>query len=389
MNILINTIATIMFLTIPAGVLWLCKKMPILGKIGPILILYAIGLILGNFRLIPGNSLELKDLITSVLVPLAIPMMLFNCRLKKGELKSHILALISGIAAVAITIIGGFLIFRGHLGEEAPKIGGLIAGVYTGGTPNLAALKAMLGVSDSTYLLINSYDVLVSVSYLAFILFGGISLFRKILGSNKKEFSEKDKKFIDNEIEKNNNNPYKGLFSKKGAKEIGLILIVTIIIIAAAAGLGIILPEQYFMAGFILMLTTGGIIASFVPKVRAAEHSYDIGLYLVYVFCLAIATMVDFKNLDIIGSAYILAYLLFVVFISLFVQTIMSKILKIDADTMIISSVSLINSPPFVPLIAASMKNRNVIVPGLSIGLIGYVVGNYLGFIMYELLKLI
>ena len=35
----------------------------------------------------------------------------------------------------------------------------------------------------------------------------------------------------------------------------------------------------------------------------------------------------------------------------------------------------------------AAMKNKNVLVPGLSIGIIGYAVGNYLGFIISQLLE--
>ena len=61
-------------------------------------------------------------------------------------------------------------------------------------------------------------------------------------------------------------------------------------------------------------------------------------------------------------------------------QTIFARILRIDADMMVISSVTYINSPPFVPMMSAAMKNKDVLVPGLSIGIIGYDAGNYLGF---------
>ena len=63
--------------------------------------------------------------------------------------------------------------------------------------------------------------------------------------------------------------------------------------------------------------------------------------------------------------------------------------MKVDADSMVISSVAFINSPPFVPMISAAMRNKNTLVTGLSAGLIGYAVGNYLGFIMKELLSIL
>jgi uncharacterized membrane protein len=35
------------------------------------------------------------------------------------------------------------------------------------------------------------------------------------------------------------------------------------------------------------------------------------------------------------------------------------------------------------------MKNKSVLVTGLTLGIIGYAVGNYLGYLMSELLKLL
>ena len=43
------------FCTIPAGVLWLCRKIKFLGKIGPVLILYMAGLIIGNIGIMPDQ----------------------------------------------------------------------------------------------------------------------------------------------------------------------------------------------------------------------------------------------------------------------------------------------------------------------------------------------
>ncbi len=58
------------------------------------------------------------------------------------------------------------------------------------------------------------------------------------------------------------------------------------------------------------------------------------------------------------------------------------KIFKIDADTTLISSVALINSPLFVPMVAQAMKNKSVIISGITIGIVGYAIGNYLGVIV-------
>ena len=74
------------------------------------------------------------------------------------------------------------------------------------------------------------------------------------------------------------------------------------------------------------------------------------------------------------------------IFGSLVLQVLLARLLKIDADTMTISSVTYICSPPFVPMMAAAMKNRSVLASGLAIGVVGYAIGNYLGFLLAGLL---
>jgi uncharacterized membrane protein len=61
------------------------------------------------------------------------------------------------------------------------------------------------------------------------------------------------------------------------------------------------------------------------------------------------------------------------------IQILLSRILKIDADTTIITSTAMIFSPPFVPVVAGALKNKEIIISGITVGLIGYALGNYLG----------
>jgi len=43
--------------------------------------------------------------------------------------------------------------------------------------------------------------------------------------------------------------------------------------------------------------------------------------------------------------------------------------------------------PPFVPAVAGAIKNKEIIVSGLTVGIIGYAVGNYLGVLVAEFLR--
>ena len=169
----------------------------------------------------------------------------------------------------------------------------------------------------------------------------------------------------------------------------GKLLGLTVLIVGASAGVALLLPSSMFMTIFILLLTTLGIAFSFVKPVKKMNYSYDMGMYFIYIFCIVVASMADLGQLDFVGGIGLLGYLLVAVFGSLMFQIIFAKILKIDSDMMVIASVTYINSPPFVPMMAAAMRNKDVLIPGLTIGVIGYAAGNYLGFLMSQLLGLL
>ena len=376
---------SIVFCTAPAGVLWICKKVRFLGKIGPVLLLYILGVIIGNIGIKPEGMATLQDIMSSAMVPLAIPMMLYGCTFRLRETRQQLKALLTGLAAVVIAVIIGHLIFGRHL-DEGAKIGGMLTGVYTGGTINLAALKTMLGVKNETYILLNSYDMLVSFLYLTFLLTIGIRLFRKFLPFKPDTVvnETEDKMDVLNE-----DNDYSDLFTRKGLRDAGKLLGTTLLICAVSAGTALLFPESAFMVIFILMLTTAGLACSFIKPIHDLRHSYNIGMYFIYIFCIVVASMADLTHLNLTGSLNLLGYLLFAVFGSLAIQALLARLFKIDADTMVIASVTFINSPPFVPMMAAAMKNRRVLVTGLTLGIIGYAVGNYLGFLISELLTLL
>ena len=377
----------LIFCIAPAGVLWVCKRVSFLGKIGPVLLLYILGVIIGNIGIKPEGMSTLQDIMSSAMVPLAIPMMLFGCTFRLRETKQQLKALVTGLTAVVIAVIIGYLIF-GHNIDEGAKVGGMLTGVYTGGTINLAALKTMLGVRNETYILLNSYDMLVSLLYLTFLLTIGIKLFRKFLPFKPDALEHGSYARVIKENQENEGD-YSQLFTKAGMKDAGRLLGITLLICAISAGVAMLLPESMFMVIFILMLTTLGLICSFIKPIHNLKHSYNIGMYFIYIFCIVVASMADLTNLNLTGSLNLLAYLLVVVFGSLGIQALLARLFKIDADTMVIASVTFINSPPFVPMMAAAMKNRRVLVTGLTLGIIGYAVGNYLGFLISELLKLL
>lgn len=379
----------LIFCLAPAFVLWLCKKVPFFGKIGPILILYILGVIIGNLPWINEGTYGFKDTLTTVLIPLALPMMLFACALTRDSLKGIFRTLIAGLVAIIASIILGYWLFGRHIANQGPEIAALITGCETGGTINMASLQTMLGVPSETFVMLNSYDMIVCFLYFIFLLSVGIRWFRKFLKVEPKDgkASASDAQAeVNEQIIESHKNPYKILKTAKGWGQVWRILVAVIICVGLSFLLTKLFPKGWFMPIFILGISTFALIAANTKPVKKLTFSYDLGLYLIYIFSIAIASMADISKLNIREGLYAFLFLFFVIFVSLLLQVILSKLLKIDADLMIASSVALINSPPFVPIVVSAMDNKKVLVPGITVGIIGFALGNYLGFFIYNLL---
>jgi uncharacterized membrane protein len=356
--------------------------------------LYFIGAIMANIGILPSKGpeseslLKMQDLFTNVTIPLAIPLMLFCFTYKKSETRDQLLAMITGLAAVIIAVVAGYPIFGPHI-PDGPRVAGMYTACLTGGTVNMAAVSKSLGSPDTQYALLNTYDMIVSFTYLVFIMAFGIRLARKFLPVKTLNLSN-DENSIKEELNKAEENPYKGLFTtKKGWHDLLILLGVTLLVVGASAGIGIalskLIPGGSFMMFFILAITSISIAVSFIKPIHDLDYGNAIGMYLIYIFSIVVASMANVRALDFTGALWIIGFLFFMEIVSLTLQLLSAKIFKIDADTAVIASVTYINSPPFVPMIAASMKNSRVLMPGLSIGIIGYAVGNYLGVLIFQL----
>ena len=161
----------VFYLFFPVFILYLCHKFPIVNKIGAVLLAYGFGLVLGNLNILPEGSNKVQDLMTMITIPLAIPLLLFSTNIKAWfkiagkTLVSMIIALVS----VVLVVFVGYFIFKGNGIKELWKIGGLLVGLYSGGTPNLASLKLILNVNPDVFVITHSFDMLISAIYLLFL----------------------------------------------------------------------------------------------------------------------------------------------------------------------------------------------------------------------------
>lgn len=406
----------------PAALMLLAKRWIWIDRVSPMSLLYIIGLLVANFT--PFMQVEGRTaLVTtagSVCIPIAIPLMLMSCNLATWNTRKALKAFFSGLMAVLVMSLAGFFLFRANdTPEHFAQVTAVSIGIYTGGIPNMGAIAQGVGMDNDTYLYLTSYDLIVTGLYLIFVIFFGKIVFRKLLPNNivpNSKFQVPNSPGSIppinsiNSIPPTNSDP--PATSKKYKLQISNFnseIVIRFLLALAMAAVSFLLskffPESLQTPMLILILTTLSIIAALIiSRIQSSTsnsklsttldsqhstfNSFDLGLYFVYVFCFSIANGCNVRTMDLAGSLNILWFITFVIFGSLVLQVLFAKLLHLDGDSVLVTSVALINSPPFVPLVAALLNNRDVIVLGITVGLLGYMLGNYLGIGIFFLLTL-
>lgn len=380
-----NILLSVIFVISPLLLLYSCKKVSFLNKLGTVSLAYILGIILGNIGWITPETKSLQDNFTSVTIALALPLLLFSINLKQWSRLAYKtgLSVFLGILSVLIIIIIGHFFFKDII-PESWKVSGLMVGVYIGGTANMAAIMKALNGDSTTFILVNAYDILVSMVYFIFIVTYAQKLVNKFLIPFKPMQSHVH---LSNEVD-----DYDGWDSYKGitSKPVLFPLLIGILISAAVVGVSFLVsqlfPVHFQTAGIILSITALSITLSFIPWINHIQKSFQTGMYLIFIFCIVVGSMADFSMFTM-QSLYLLVFITFVIFGSLTLQILLSKIFKIDTDTTLITSLAFILSAPFVPTVANAFKNKEIILSGITIGIIGYSAGNFLGITLAYFLK--
>ncbi len=359
------------------------KRWTIVQKIGTVVLAYAVGIIAslcGVFEFatpeIATSFGKMQSMMMNVAVPLAIPLMLFNCDFKlwTKALPKTAWALVGGLVAILVSVVSGYFIFRNHV-PDAANVSGMMTGIYTGGTMNFTALGNALQVDKTVISIVLAFEMVITTPYIFFLLGGGYKIFRKLLPY--KDVTHKGR--TDEEtVETNDVENYQGMFEKKNfwgmMKGLGL----SFVFLAIGAGLALLITGKLNELVVILTITTLAIIASFFKKVRELPKTFELGMFFILIFSVIVASMFDINSVR--GeSLYIGGFVGWIMLMSVTLHLIFCRIAKVSGDLFCVSQVGLLCSPPFVPPVAGAMKNKKVLISGIVIGLIGYAVGTYLG----------
>ncbi len=380
MQIITDIIITVIIVFGPRLMVLLCNKVKLLGMLGPIFLCYALGIILG----IVFNGLSLDNSVASVFtdytIPVAIPLILFSANFASLKKIAKPAVISFALMCVSVMIVSalGFCVFRGEF-EYASALSGMMVGLYTGGTPNLVAIGSSLNVPGEIIAMGIAADTVAGGIYFLMLLSIMPKIVRKILPAFKMDHNE------DAGLERRLSEEYvpeKSKFSiMNWIKRIPALLVaIACFGISALFALLITgsLDNDWVIVVVMLTVTSLGIAFSYVKKIRTAPGTYSTGQYLIYMFSVAMGLTLDFSSLNL-NMISMFLFFCFVQFLSVIVHMVFAKLFKIDADTALITSTAGIYGPAFVGPVAGALNNKQVILPGLVCGILGYAVGNYLG----------
>ncbi len=418
-----NLVFLLLFYIItPFIINYLCYKSSLLRKLGAIMIAYVVGLLMGNIGLLPEASqamielvtnkdlkltkefvngllasgnltatdvqyfeiYKLQDLLTTIAIAFALPLLLFSLNVR-GWFQvagKTFLSLFLGLISVIIPIFIGYFIFKDSI-DESWKVAGMMTGVYSGGTPNLAAIQKALDVNNLTYILTHTYDLVIGAVFLVFVMSIGQRVLLKFLPAYTPTGISHEESTYD--VAAIHEKPFLDILRKKYLFPNLAAIGVALVIIGMSAALAELFSKEHQMLVVILSITTFSILASLFNKVNKIEKTFDYGMYFILVFSLVVASMADLRSLSL-SHIHIFYWVALVYGGSLVIHVALAAIFKIDADNVIIVSTALTCSPPFVPVVAGALKNKEIILSGLTVGIIGYAIGNYMGVLIAQFL---
>ncbi len=381
-----------LYVLVPVIIIECFKRWTWMQKIGTVVAAYAVGIIFaltGFVHFEPETTAaisfgKLQSTIMSIAVPLAIPLMLFNCDFKlwTKALPKTIWSLVGGITAVLVAVISGYFIFRRPDIPEFHNIAAMMTGIYTGGTMNFNALGASLGVDKTVMAIVLAFEMVFTTPYIFFIIGGGYKVFRKVLPYQ--DVTKKGR--TDDNVESKDVENYRGMFDKKNVGGMFAGLGLSIVFLAIGAGLALWLTGKLNELVIILTITTLSIIASFFKKVRELPKTFELGMFFILIFSVIVASLFDIHSVNG-GSLMIGLFVLWVMVIAASLHLIFCRIAKVSGDLFCVSQIALLCSPPFVPPVVGAMKNKKVLISGIVIGLVGYAIGTYLGVAIAFILK--
>ena len=352
------------------------------GKIGAACIAIFSTMILVNIRVLPSAS-PVYTSVSSYILPLSIPLLLFQCDLKKIIKESGKLFVVFHIASLG-TMVGACL--AGFLFRDTADIGGIVAmevGAHVGGTVNLVACGNAFGL-DQTYI----SAVAVAANLLVAFLMIGLSAATDTKWV-RKTFPHPHLDAFEAQAKDGAGSVAEQYWKPKNVSllTIALSLATTFVICGVgdiiskwvqSLGLPTIL-DQLFGSIYLVICTITIILVTLFPKFfRKLEGAEELGTLMIMMYFVSIGGAADLMELLQVGAA-ILTSIVFVTIGNLGFLFGFGKLFKWNWEDLCNASCATIGGPTTAAAFSINKGWNALIVPGILVGLWGYAIGNYLG----------
>ena len=333
------------------------------------------GLVLSNIGVVPAST-PVFSMVSDLLVPAAIPLLLFKANLQRivAEAGPMLLAFFIGVFGATLGAVLGFYLLP--LGAEAVQLAGVFTATYTGGSMNFVAVAKAVGFDGSSqYAAAMAADNLVGTPYLlVLVVIPAIAWVRRHFPSAIIDEAENER--LAHPVEAGSGSL--NLLHLSGALALSLAICALGFMVADQMGIG-----RY---GILFITAFAVLIANAMPRRMARlEGDFELGTLFMYLFFVTIGASANL--LELAGEAMILVpYAILIVASHLLVLMLGVKVFRIDLAEALVASNACIMGPATAAAIAAGQGWRGLVTPGLLVGVLGYVIAKFLGVAVFELL---
>ena len=363
------------------------------SRISGAIIALVIAIILSNTGIIPTES-SVYDAVWSVIVPLAIPLLLFQINLKKLFRESGrllLIFLISSIGTVAGTTIAFFML-KDHI-PMLDKMAAMFSASYIGGGVNFAAMAAKFETpGELVSASVVADNLTMAVLFIVLIIIPAMSFFRK-------RYKTPHIDEVESRAGKNENLA-KSYWKPKSISLLDIALAVgiafTIVLVAKKLSeyFDTLIPSgdnvsflwnlaNGLFGDMYLMLTTLTFLALLLfPRFfERLQGSQEIGTYLIHIFFVVIGIPASIP-LILQEAPLLFVFAVTIVIVNVTISLVFGKLLRFDLEEIMLAINANAGGPTTAAALAIAKGWQNLVGPILIVGTFGYIIGNYVGTVM-------
>jgi uncharacterized membrane protein len=345
--------------------------------------IYLIPLVMSNMGLLAPKS-PVFEAMDRIMLPMMLVLLLLNVNVRNTMrvMGRGVGVMLIGSLGVIVGAVLSYLVVRPWLGPNVWKAYGALAGSWTGGTANLAAVSEMLTASGAETGLAVLGDATIYTAWLP-ILLASKSLAEPFARFTRVEPDRLTR--MDEEVGKQYREP-RVPTSRDYLYLLCIALLVTWLADIAVLWLPSFDPYLTTSTWRILFITTVGIGLSYT-SLRNIPGSQELALALVFLYLAKTGASAELKELAGQAAPFLLGAVLWVTIHGAFC-VLGAWLLRMDLHTAAIASAANIGGVAAASIVAT--HHRKSLVPAaILMALIGFAIGNYCGYITAMLCRMV